>query len=208
MSDDEVEIIPKPADVFTWPQQPDESHYQYIVRDKERCVIEGPIEAQDVARPKNGKFTVKDVKDPEWRQKSWFRCPTYGNCTKCYRSGPVAMGCSFCNNKDAGYLILGILRDGNSRQQYIDAEWLASKLYKTGHVVAMANRKVGWLTTPTRRINEDVDISKIFRTMEFDHSAPDAEIMKRSFDVLRSHQNLQAAKMKYDLMAGWYGQEV
>ena len=43
--------------------------------------------------------------------------------------------------------------DGN---QWIDAQWLAGKLFRDGHVAAMANDRAGWLCTPIKEINSDV----------------------------------------------------
>ena len=109
--------------------------------------MDGPIQEMDVVRPINHMYTTMDGAETEkWKLKSTMRCPTYGNCTSCVRSGPMGMACGFCEKKTAGYLCVYISR--NFKHQWIDAQWLAGKMFRDGHVTAMANRKVGWLRTP------------------------------------------------------------
>jgi hypothetical protein len=152
VSDDEnvedVKIVPTPG-VFWVPSQSKFSAWQYIVVNKERQKLDGPIQEMDVVRPINHMFTVKDVDNPdEWNRKSSMCCPTYGNCSSCGRSGPAGMACAFCNDRDAGYMCYYIGKKGG--RQWIDAQWLAVKLFREGHVTAMANRRVGWLSAPIK----------------------------------------------------------
>jgi hypothetical protein len=150
--DEDVEIVPTPG-VFWVASQPKFAAWPYIVVNKERR-MDGPIQEVDVVRPINHMYTVKGVDNPiEWKRKSSMRCPTYGNCVSCLRSGPVGMACGFCNEKSAGYKCLYIFQYGG--RQWIDAQWFAEKLFRNGHVTVMANRRVGWLTTPIASFNID-----------------------------------------------------
>ena len=42
----------------------------------------------------------------EWSSKSHGFMPTYGNCTGCYKSGPLGKYCNECKDQMAGYVIL------------------------------------------------------------------------------------------------------
>jgi hypothetical protein len=147
----DIAIVPTPG-VFWVPSLSKSSLWQYIVVNKERQRMDGPIQDEDVVRPVNCKYTVKCVDKPyKWKRVSSMRCPTYGNCSSCARSGPAGMACGFCNERIAGYICLYINRKAG--RQWIDAQWLSTKLFREGHVTAMANRIVGWLHTPDTCLN-------------------------------------------------------
>ena len=197
MSDDEVEIVPNP-DVFWWPSQPRMKCWSLIVVDKKRRQMDGPIQEKDVVRPINHKYTTLDGGEPEkWKLKSTMRCPTYGNCTSCVRSGPTGMACGFCQNKSAGYLCMYLSHNFNN--QYIDAQWLAGKMFRDGHVTAMANRKVGWLKTPTARVYSE-ELGRCVRRYFLDEPGMNDEERKVACDAY--HRELIA-----ELQDGWYGSE-
>jgi len=114
--------------------------------------MDGPIQDMDVVRPMNKKFTLRGMyEEKEWIKQSTQNCPTYGNCRECFRSGPAGMTCGHCKSDRGGYLSVYVLR-GVREKQFIDAEWLASKLNKTGHVNAMAGQKARWRTPPIIQI--------------------------------------------------------
>jgi hypothetical protein len=198
MSDDEVEVVEN-ATPFTWPQQPVLDHREYIVRNKERQKLEGPIQEVDIVRPVNEKYTVlggNEYRD-RWIQKTTAGCPTYGNCSICYRSGPTGMACGFCNKKWAGYLIMSINRNGSP--QIIDAQWLAGQLNKRDHVDAMANRIASWLTTPMKTFMNDESLQAITYQMELDASMDE--------QLKKSARELTFMKIRNELYAGWLGTE-
>ena len=158
--------------------------------------MDGPIQEMDVVRPINHMYTTLEGGEPEkWKLKSTMRCPTYGNCTSCVRSGPTGMACGFCKNKSAGYLCMYLSHD--CRNQYIDAQWLAGKMFRNGHVTAMANRKVGWLKTPTARVYSE-ELSRWVRRYFPDEPGMCDEERKVVCDAY--HQELKA-----ELQDGWYG---
>jgi hypothetical protein len=160
--------------VFSVAEQPN-GFTQYIVRNKERAELGGPIQEVDVVRPGDGRLSTIVADRANWKIKSTQCCPTYGNCTRCYRSGPTGMACGFCNHEFAGYKLL------YWRDVYFDAQWIAGWLRLDGHVTAMADRKVGWLTTPIERIH-DVKLKLIIKKVKIDDditSEPERERIKQ-----------------------------
>ena len=158
--------------------------------------MDGPIQEMDVVRPINHMYTTMDRGETEkWKLKSTMSCPTYGNCTSCVRSGPTGMACGFCQDKSAGYLCVYISR--NFKHQWIDAQWLAGKMFRDGHVTAMANRKVGWLRTPIMRIHVDEMIRWVRRYLPEELGMSDKE---RRIACDAPHREL-----KKELLSGWDG---
>ena len=54
------------------------------------------IRDEDVLRPSNHKWTGPGEIN-NMRVRSTDRCPTYGSCLKCFRSGPYGRLCNNCN---------------------------------------------------------------------------------------------------------------
>ena len=159
--------------------------------------MDGPIQEVDVVKPINHMYTTRDGAEPEkWKLKSTMRCPTYGHCTSCVRSGPTGMACGFCQGKSAGYLCVLISRNFNN--QWIDAQWLAGKMFRDGHVTAMANRKVGWLKTPIMKTHTDRMIGWVRRFFLPEEPGMSKEERKRACNAY--HQELRE-----ELQIGWDG---
>jgi len=104
-----------------------------------------PIKEEDVCRPRNGRYTegafFENPYGKQWKDLSWFRCPTYGNCTMCYKCGPAGKICSTCQGRD-GYMIFMVNLD-----KIVDAEHLAATLGR-GKETVRADRKVQWRREP------------------------------------------------------------
>jgi hypothetical protein len=195
MADEEEPDYYYHSDEFNWPQQPKRSWWQYIVVDKERQQRDYTIREMDVVRPENKKYTVKGKDNPrEWAKKSNMGCPTYGNCTMCARSGPAGQACKLCNKKTAGYLCLYINRD---ERQWIDAQWLAEKLYRDGHWSADSNRKAGFLTSPIKQISS-MQLGTWVR-----------EFLPEEWRVSKEEREMKCdmyhRELEYELMSGWKG---
>ena len=93
------------------------------------------IREQDIVRPANHRWCRQGgTQTATWRQVTRGRCPTYGSCCRCLKSGPIGKGCDVCMSRDAGYVIM--LSEG---QQVLDSVALAG-LYERGHEVARADR--------------------------------------------------------------------
>ena len=100
------------------------------------------IRREDVVRPDNHRFTTKE----EYEYESWYlrsrpAIPTYGNCTNCYKSGPVGKGCNECGNAanlEDGY-VYKIARDTEGVQVIYDAMAVAA-IFGRGHETAKADR--------------------------------------------------------------------
>ena len=58
------------------------------------------IQDADVVRPLNHKWSRPD-ETVTWRVLSADRCPTYGSCKKCFKSGPYGRLCNNCNEDNA-----------------------------------------------------------------------------------------------------------
>ena len=169
--------LEQPPDTLTAPAHVPLAHFnlahfnpeRYIVVDKQRREIDGDIHFLDVVRPPNEKYTTRHDVISVLFSRSTTCCPTYGNCTECYRSGPTGMECQICSQEvvHPKYKVAYVARTlGN---QYIDAQWLSEKLKKGGHVTARANRKVSWLTTPLQKVGESA-MWLIMARMEVDKS--------------------------------------
>ncbi len=95
-----------------------------------------------------------------FQAKSTARCPTYGNCSHCLRSGPVGKHCNTCNEQgylcrhEAVYKVVYIEESVTRTAHIIDARKLALTLGNT-HEHAMADRTQYWLTTPSMLLTRD-----------------------------------------------------
>jgi len=96
------------------------------------------IADEDVIHAENGKYyTRKEQK--AFPLKSIGRCPTYGNCMRCYRSGPMNKACEVCKlaHADEQIQYSALFWRG---YRLIDADYWAIRL-GLGHEPAKANRK-------------------------------------------------------------------
>ena len=94
------------------------------------------IKPVDVVRPLNHRHATKcDVETRSWHLRSYGRMPTYGNCDKCYKSGPLGKYCNECitTQKGPGYVIM------TCNELILDAITIAEILNK-GHETAKADR--------------------------------------------------------------------
>ena len=107
---------------------------------------------QDVIRAVNGRFyTEEEVRN--FRLRSRPRCPTYGNCNRCFATGPVGKVCGFCPPQHgAGYVVVsvGCMRT-RTKPIILDAENLATQM-PNNHEVARADRTYSWKRTPSESI--------------------------------------------------------
>ena len=97
------------------------------------------IKEEDVVRPLNSRWCYQAGEETRtWMKKSRARCPTYGTCLYCGRSGPVGQFCMTCKIPEAGYVIMiNTRRVGETK--IIDSQSLAT-LFGMGHQIAKANR--------------------------------------------------------------------
>jgi hypothetical protein len=92
------------------------------------------IKEEDVVRPLNSRWCYQMGEETAtWRQKSEARCPTYGSCLYCVKSGPVGKLCNECNIPEAGY---AVMMNGS---KHLDSITLA-RLFGKGHEAARADR--------------------------------------------------------------------
>ena len=108
----------------------------------------GIIKEADVIRAENGRWCAR-AEVEAFRQKSRMRCPTYGNCCRCWRSGPVAKWCDRCQARDAGFQVVALTwRPFSGTRRLVDAEFLARFLGQ-GHPPARADRPCHFRTPLT-----------------------------------------------------------
>ena len=72
------------------------SQWKYIVvgYTEQQQTRNNDIQEKDVVCPKNHRWCFKGGAETKtWLQKSTQRCPMYGSCDLCYRSGPVGKVC-------------------------------------------------------------------------------------------------------------------
>ena len=99
----------------------------------------GIVKDADVVRAENGRWHTQ-AEVGAFRQRSRMRCPTCGDCCRCWRSGPVAKRCDQSQLRDAGFEVVALAwnrRSGSRR--LVDAEFLARFLGQ-GHLAARADR--------------------------------------------------------------------
>lgn len=104
------------------------------------------ISKEHVIRAKNGYYYTEE-ECMAFRQRSTAGCPTYGNCNKCFQSGPVGQRCNRCRSRNSGYMII-VTQPPKKPQLVIDAEYFG-KMCGEGHQVAMADRVHKWIEPPT-----------------------------------------------------------
>ena len=118
----------------------------YIVTEYREGQDGQPIKECQVVRADNGRFYRAD-EPTSFSILSRARCPTYGNCNSCYRSGPLNMCCRFCNDATKGYAIMFVYHPVlHCKRRIVDAEYFAHLTKLTDdHVVALADRHWTWI---------------------------------------------------------------
>jgi hypothetical protein len=97
------------------------------------------IRDEDVVRPNNHRWCIQgDDEVRTWKRKSTARCPTYGSCTNCLKSGPVDLFCNdeLCKIKKTPPKY-AIMRHGYDK--LLDSITIAEMLDR-GHETAKADR--------------------------------------------------------------------
>jgi hypothetical protein len=127
---------------------------RYIVRDyttKYPADYEGDIWHEDVVRPSNHKWQKRDDSEAnDFNLKSEARCPTYGSCEFCFRSGPVGKLCIDCgDDKFEGKYKVALYQNC-----VIDSVTLAEVLEK-GHETVRADSTFEWIQTPQMGLSVD-----------------------------------------------------
>lgn len=110
------------------------------------------ISNKHVIRAEN-KYYYTEEECLAFRQRSTAGCPTYGNCNRCFRSGPVGLMCSRCHIQNSVYTIMTTQRPHESHL-VMDAEYLG-RLCGQGHEDAMADRVPNWDEPPTQFLAMD-----------------------------------------------------
>ena len=86
------------------------------------------IRDEDVIRAHNHIYYTQEEVDA-FRDKSTQRCPTYGNCNRCWASGPVGDVCQECDSHECGYQVVGVaIKELRTPQVFLDAENIAELL--------------------------------------------------------------------------------
>ena len=109
------------------------------------------IREEDVIRAGNGKY-YSNEEIPQFSRKSAARCPTYGNCKVCWKSGPVGKRCNYITctgNRGAIYVVTYVLDDTRGKRHTMDAENLATLVHRP-HEVAKADGTMTWLSPPSQ----------------------------------------------------------
>ena len=116
----------------------------------------GDIREEDVCRASNHRWSqhILDGDSIHWRSKSASICPTYGNCGRCYCSGPLGYNCTECAQQRAPDTCLVIFYAG-LHHYIVDSEALAHVLNKK-HEVAQANQKYMWLWEPSMILDPEI----------------------------------------------------
>ena len=131
--------------------------------------LDQDIQDADVVCPRNHNWSLEDETNT-MRVLSADRCPTYGSCVRCFRSGPYGRLCNICNKDNVTlkkdglhYVILQKSRPGKSA--VLDSITL-SKIFRAGHETAKADREVRWLRTPMKPYTSDMLDDYLFRVFK------------------------------------------
>ena len=148
------------------------------------------IRDKDVIRPHNHKWALSDEMST-WRNRSNDRCPTYGSCVRCFRSGPYGRLCSNCNEdnvtlKKDGYHYVILQKQARPGVNAVLDSITLSQIVQAGHETAKADREVRWLRTPMKIYTSDMLDSYLYRvfTQEMeDTRANRAERARINYEV-------------------------
>ena len=119
------------------------------------------------------------------------RCPTYGSCVRCFRSGPYGRLCNNCNEdnvtlkKDGLHYVILQKSSRPGKNAVLDSITL-SQIVQAGHETAKADREIRWLRTPMKRYTGDTlhNYLYIVFTEELeDNSANRAERARIQYEV-------------------------
>lgn len=105
----------------------------------------GEIPDELVVRATSLTFSMEEIE--RFGEKSRARCPTYGNCSICFNSGPVGKTCT-CRHGTYTVFMAYKNDDDKDKMFMLDAERFA-KLFKKDHEIAMVDRTFSWIRTPT-----------------------------------------------------------
>ena len=132
----------------------------YIVRSYSVKQAGQPIQENQVVRAGNGRFFGRD--DPRsFSVLSSARCPTYGNCSYCWRSGPLNMQCLYCND-DGNIYTYFYINHPKGGKCILDAEYMAQLVGKgDDHVVALADRQYDWDRDHSQRLTYDMLMMRV-----------------------------------------------
>jgi len=97
------------------------------------------IRDEDVVRPSNHRWCYQGGKETAtWKSKSVGRCPTYGSCMYCLKSGPLGRFCQDCEDNglgfQSGYRIL------RNQEKLLDSITIAEMFNPGHHETAKADR--------------------------------------------------------------------
>ena len=132
----------------------------------------GDIREEDVCRARNHKWSQRYIKDgdhTQWERKSAAACPAYGNCNRCFSSGPLRY--TFCILFHAAFL----------HHYIVDAEAFSQVLHKP-HEVAKANWKYMWF----RERSRELDPERVSFAIQRDY--PNGEDFERVRELNRAFQ--------------------
>ena len=104
----------------------------------------GEIRDQDVVRATDSKLWYEAE---EWKAIYTEHWPTYGNCQRCWQSGPLTDLCPNCVHKGARFQVC-MLYGAGLIQRTFDAEQFAA-FFQLGHIVTQAGARFQTSEIPT-----------------------------------------------------------
>ena len=105
-------------------------------------------------------------------------------------------GLQILSRKSPGYLCVYTSR--NFKNQWIDTQWLAGKMFRDGHVTAMANCKVGWLKTPIMMTHVDGMIGWVRRYLPEEPGMSKEDERKRACNAYHRELREQLLQIGWD----------
>jgi hypothetical protein len=94
------------------------------------------IRDEDVVRPMHHCWCYRDGNEARtWKLKSWARCPTYGSCQYCLKSGPVGKSWNECQIREGQPIYVAL----KNQDKIVDSITIA-EMFNQGHETAKADQ--------------------------------------------------------------------
>jgi len=115
------------------------------------------IRDEDVIRSKQGSLHTEE-EIAAFKLKSKDRCPTCGNCNRCWSSGPVGEMCTFCTetlDHSIGRQVIFMINTAKRTPSIILDVQGISEAHGANHKIAKGKSTHRWMRTPVRTIEKE-----------------------------------------------------
>jgi len=121
------------------------------------CEEDEDIHDEDVIRSKQGSFCTEEEIEA-FKLKSKDHCPAYGNCNRCWSSGPVGEMCTFCTetlDRSIGHQVIFMINTAKRTPRIVLDVQGISEAHGANHKIAKGKSTCRWMRTPVRTIETE-----------------------------------------------------